>query len=154
MRSTWTLVAFVLVGLSSVSGTALAGPFGRMMERRLTPVIDQGIRQTFMLDQLEQLNAEQDRAKAAKQATIKVGDEVMVDSKTASIEVGGKPVATAKAGTIYHVTQVEKDWLWVGSGWIRRSDVLPHQTKSKLDTTIEVLRTGKALLDAVKKTGN
>jgi hypothetical protein len=142
MRSSGLLTILLLfIGLSGVSGTARGGPFGRVLEQRLTPTVDQTMRKIFLIDELTRLNdrldrrdreraaqkaeAEQKRAEALR-AGIQAGSDVIVSSPTARIEVDGKPVGTAAAGQLLQVTEVEKDWLWIGTGWIRRSDVLPR----------------------------
>lgn len=143
MRPTRMLAVLLLIGLCGASGTALGGPFGRGLEQRLSPAIDQAMRKAFLIDELEKFNDAMDRrdreraaqkaaaeqkAAEALRAKIQAGSEVIVSSPTANIEVDRKRVGTASAGQIYQVTHVEKDWLWIGSGWIRRSDVLPHSS--------------------------
>lgn len=144
MRSTRMLPVLLLIGLYGTAGTALGGPFERALEQRLTPTVDQTMRKVFLIDQLTSINDKldrRDRERAARKAeaeqkaadalraSIQEGSEVIVSSPKANIEVDRKRVGTAAAGQVYPVTHVEKDWLWIGSGWIRRSDVLPHSSK-------------------------
>lgn len=144
MRATRVLPFLLLIGLCGTSDAALGGPFGRGLEQRLTPTVEQTMRKAFLIDELTRFNDALDRrdqqraaqkaeterkAAEALRAKIQADSEVVVSSPTAAIEIDRKRVGTAKAGQIYHVTHVEKDWLWIGSGWIRRSDVLPHVSK-------------------------
>ena len=56
-----------------------------------------------------------------------VGRRVQVNNWKAKIGEKGQTFHTrVELGEILNVTKVDGDWLWVGRGWINKSDVVPY----------------------------
>lgn len=69
--------------------------------------------------------AQPDRAAQALSATIEPEKDVIVRVARANLELQGQPIARTVAGTVFPARRVEKNWVWIDFGWIRRDDVLP-----------------------------
>lgn len=57
-----------------------------------------------------------------------VGKKVMVIHSDAKLEESGKSLSTAVyIDQVFTVSKVNGDWLWVGRGWIHKTDVVPYE---------------------------
>jgi tetratricopeptide (TPR) repeat protein len=66
-------------------------------------------------------------ASAVHAQSYKAGDKVMVKNWNVTLGESGKEVNTRiELGDIFTVTKTNGDWLWVGTGWIAKSDVVPY----------------------------
>jgi tetratricopeptide (TPR) repeat protein len=54
-----------------------------------------------------------------------LGREVLVRAPDVKLKVGSRVVGTAPDATVLRVQQVQGQWLWVGTGWVQASDVVP-----------------------------
>jgi len=60
--------------------------------------------------------------------SVQPGMDIVVGVAKATIEIDGQPIASTLAGQVFPAIRVEKDWIWIEFGWLRRSDVLPFDT--------------------------
>jgi len=54
-----------------------------------------------------------------------LGREVLARTPDLKLKVGSRVVGTAPDATVLHVQQVQGQWLWLGTGWVQATDVIP-----------------------------
>jgi tetratricopeptide (TPR) repeat protein len=63
----------------------------------------------------------------AQAQTYKSGDKVMINNRDAKMAESGKDANTGvELGDVFTVTKTNGDWLWIGRGWIAKSNVVPY----------------------------
>lgn len=54
-----------------------------------------------------------------------LGREVLVRTPDVKLKVGNRVLGKAPEGAVLRVQQVQGQWLWMGTGWVQASDVVP-----------------------------
>ncbi len=63
-------------------------------------------------------------ARANQRFGSKIGSRVIARSRDMRLQIGGRPIGEPLGETVLAVERVQRDWLWVGRGWIRTEDVV------------------------------
>jgi tetratricopeptide (TPR) repeat protein len=58
-------------------------------------------------------------------AALPIGSQVLAKRPGVNLRIKNKDAGPLRAGVIERVQKVERDWLWIGRGWVQRADVVP-----------------------------